>query len=385
MYEIMESSIILALIMAKLLANVVVVGGSTILIYSNLNSIRHNKIRLHRINKYQGCKVKELSLVDSKSITELKQEVNKEKEATFLEYINKLKNYTSEDNLKTLYRNLNTLEVEHGKNFILSFLGAGGAYTARENKIIYEKNKFLGHEFLHFCSSYVNQNEMISVMELLKTYIQVYFRVFGSDRKILLKELKQIVKEEIKEAYGGFYQVHDDISLGKGLDEGYTELLASRIYNHGKIMAYKKEVKIAKLLEFFFDNPKDMENYYFNHDLNGFVHHMEKFTSRENIIQLISEIDSMNKLQLPWYLPNYIKVQLKLYEWFNEKNNDLEKLQQFKDLICKNKIVSIALKSRKIKLQRVFQRGRVILEDTKEEQELKEETVSYENTEKRER
>lgn len=369
--------------MTQLLSKVFVVGVYTILIYSNLNSIRKNKIRLHRINNYQGCKIKELSLVDSNSIAELKKEIDKEKEATFLEYINKLKNYTSEDNLKTLYRNLNTVEIEQGKNFILSFIGAGGAYAARENKIIYEENKFFGHEFLHFCSSYVNQNEILSVMELLKTYMHVYFRVFGSDRKILLKELKQIVKEEIKETYNGFYQVHDDISLGKGLDEGYTELLASRIYNHGKIMAYKKEVKIAKLLEFFFDNPKDMENYYFNYDLNGFVHHMEKFTPRENIIQLISEIDSINKLQLPWYLPNYIKVQLKLYEWFNEKNNDLEKLQQFKKLIYKNKIVSIVLKSRKIKLQRTFQKGSVILEDTKEEQELKEETVSYENIEKR--
>ena len=87
-----------------------------------------------------------------------------------------------------------------------------------------------------------------------------------------------------------------------------------------------------------------MEKFYFNHDLNGFIHHMEQFTSRENIIQMITQIDSVNELKFPWYLPNYIKVQQDLYEWFNRKNNNSEKRQQFQELICENKLVSIALK-----------------------------------------
>lgn len=382
MYEIMGNGVILALITTKLLANVALVGIPTILIYGNLNSLVQSKIKLNKISNYKECKVKELSLVDSKTIENLKKETNREKERLFLEYIDKLKNYTSEDNLKTLYRNLNTLEVEQRKSLISSLLSAGGIYITKENKIIYEKSKFFGHEFLHLCSSYVNSNEMFSVMELLKTYVHVYFRVFDTNRKILLDELKQIVNEEINGVYSGFYQVHDGISLGNGLNEGYTELLSSRIYGNGKIKVYKKEAKIAKLFEFFFDNPKDMEKFYFNHDLNGFIHHMEQFTSRESIIQLITEIDSVNELKFPWYLPNYIKVQLDLYEWFNRKNNNSEKRQQFQDLICENKLVSITLKKRKIKLKRTFQRGSIIQKNENQEQEFKEKTGFQENNQK---
>ncbi len=120
-------------------------------------------------------------LVDPKTIENLKKEMNREKEKLFLEYINKLKNYTSEDNLKTLHRNLNTLEVEQRKSLISSLLSAGGIYIATENKIIYEKSKFFGHEFLHLCSSYVDSDEILSIMELLKTYVQVYFRVFDTN------------------------------------------------------------------------------------------------------------------------------------------------------------------------------------------------------------
>lgn len=52
----------------------------------------------------------------------------------------------------------------------------------------------------------------------------------------MLDELKQIVNEAINGLYSGFYQVHDGISLGNGLNEGYTELLTSRIYDYGKIL-----------------------------------------------------------------------------------------------------------------------------------------------------
>lgn len=137
---------------------------------------------------------------------------------------------------------------------------------------------------------------------------------------------------------------------------GYTELLASRIYNkNNKVQTYKLEVQIAKLMELFFDNPKDMEKFYFNHDLLGFVKYMEQFSTSKEIVNLLHEIDNIHHRSSmitfnPFKLYDCIKIQLKLYKMFISKNKDIEKLKQFTDIICENKIIRMILSNKKMKL-----------------------------------
>lgn len=159
--------------------------------------------------------------------------------------------------------------------------------------------------------------------------------------------------KEKNKSYSGFAILENNkkINIGVGLAEGYTELLASRMHHNNKFIIYKKCKQLAEIFEYFFDNPKDMENYYFNHNLPGFIKYMEQFASREEIIKIIVEIDIINcdnlDITTTYY---YTKIQLKLYNWFKEKNDNPDKLQKLENLICKNKIAAIVIKNEKIKL-----------------------------------
>lgn len=301
----------------NLLQNFFIVSAS-ITIGKSLIITMYNKITFRKASKYNGCLIKECTFIDNVSIEKRKNQIEQKNLDVLLPLVEKLSNYTSNENLKTVYRNLTSLKIKKRKTLFLG--GLGGLYDSKNNTIEYSLIASLGHEFLHLASSYYNP--------------------------------------ETKEAYSGFAQKIDNIIIGKGLNEGYTELLASRIYNKkNKVRSYKLDVEIAKLLELFFDNPKEMEKLYFNHDLLGFVKHMEKFASKKEIVNLILEIDSAHNHATidplnPFILYTNIKIQLKLYKLFVTKNTDIEKLKQFTNLICENKSIYLFLNNNKMKLYR---------------------------------
>ena len=92
-----------------------------------------------------------------------------------------------------------------------------GIYNARNNKISFVNgvnSNTIFHELFHMASSYLDK-----------------------ENKIL---------------YGGFYQSSKGLNIGRGLDEGYTELLANRYSNASdslcyiceKILLAKKKCKV---------------------------------------------------------------------------------------------------------------------------------------------
>lgn len=275
-----------------------------------------NKINLKKISKYDGLTIKECTFTYNVASTErIKNKSGQKKLDDLLPLVEKLSSYTSKENLTTVYRNLISLKVK--KKPMLLFAGTAGLYNIENNTIKYSLTSSLGHEFLHLASSYYDF--------------------------------------ETKMEYAGFDQRKNGFGIGRGLNEGYTELLATRIYNkNNKVEAYKLEVQIAKLLELFFDNPKDMEKFYFNHDLLGFVKHMEQFASTKEIVHLLLEIDNIhNRSSItfnPFGLYDSIKIQLKLYKLFASKNKDIEKLKQFTNIICENKAICMILNNKKMKL-----------------------------------
>jgi len=273
-----------------------------------------NKIVINKISKYDGLNCSDLNILnDSKSLEEIKREINKEKIKDILPYVEKIVNFTSENNLKNIYTNLNSLTIQ--KNRFILLKGIAGEYSQKENIITYALKSSIGHELLHLASRSIKNGK----------------------------------------EYSGFIFKTKHLVLGRGLNEGYTELLASRLFNKSKkTNSYEEEVKIARILEYFFDNPKDMEKYYFNTDLPGLIHYMEKYAKREEIIKLITEIDKINNSSLDIVIAlktyYYIKIQLTLYKWFKEKNKDLDKLKKLEDLLCENKLVSLIINNEKTKL-----------------------------------
>ena len=292
-------------------------GVETILVLNiaqDLIGLVLHGITIKKISKYNGCIVKDLSLSDCSNLEELKNNLNNEKLKQFILYLNKLENYTSEENLITVYQNLSTAKLKKNKFILLG--GARGSYDSKKNTIEYAKYSSIGHEFLHLSSSY-----------------------YDSENNIILT---------------GFCQRKKFALIGKGLNEGYTELLASRIYNEEcKVTSYKNEVKIARLFELFFDDYKTMEKYYFHHDLPAFIRYMETFIPHDEIIKIICDIDKITAIRKNINFVHFYystKVQITLYHWFIINCRDQDKIRLFQDLICENPIISAVFHNKEYKL-----------------------------------
>ena len=285
---------------------------------SNVSITALSKVRLKKDKKYEEYLIRDFPYVDPISLEERKKRVNSTKNKELLFYIEKLERFTNEENLKNAYRNLSTVDVKwQPYKIIYSTLGS---YDAKKNQLKYALNGTLGYEFLNMCSTYYDVDS--------------------------------------NEKQAGFSWQKGFSIIGRGLNVGYTELLNARIYNEDYLIEdHEKEARIAELIEFFFDDPKEMESLYFNHNLPGFIQHMEQFKEREEVIKLIREIDQITFSSyfgnpLPTY--DYIKIQLKLYDWFKESNKNPKKLEKMEKLLNENKIISIALNRKKIKLVKGF-------------------------------
>lgn len=81
-------------------------------------------------------------------------------------------------------------------------------------------------------------------------------------------------------------------NIGTGLTEGYTELLAERYFGEGN--SYYEEKYYASLLENIVGKEK-MEQLYFKADLNGLIEELEKYETRDNILNFVENLDYLNK------------------------------------------------------------------------------------------
>lgn len=102
-----------------------------------------------------------------------------------------------------------------------------------------------------------------------------------------------IYKDEVR--YSGFRQSSSKfgvVSFGKGLNEGYTQLLTERYFGDIKKIkgAYVYEVHIADKLEKLVGQEK-MESLYLNANLPGLLTELKKYASEEEIAKFISGID----------------------------------------------------------------------------------------------
>lgn len=85
------------------------------------------------------------------------------------------------------------------------------------------------------------------------------------------------------------------VDLGRGLNEGYTQLLTERYF--GSIYGdkiYIFEVHFARMTEEIIGKSK-MESLYLNANLNGLIDELKKFESKENIMRYICHLDFINK------------------------------------------------------------------------------------------
>lgn len=167
--------------------------------------------------------------------------------------------------LTNFYNNLNELKINPKKfgfkNLVLR-TNTAGTYDAKKNQIRVDKDDYIStiyHELFHMASS---------------TY-----------------------KDGIR--YSGFRQSSlkpGVVSLGKGINEGYTQLLTERYFGDIEEVkgTYEYEVHIADKLEKLVGQEK-MESLYLNANLHGLLTELKKYASEEEITKFISGVDFLTE------------------------------------------------------------------------------------------
>lgn len=89
--------------------------------------------------------------------------------------------------------------------------------------------------------------------------------------------------------YCGFRQVSDDFDIGRGINEGYTELLNNR-YFEVSFDAYKHFQILDLLIEKIIGQEK-MTKMYFDADLYGLIEEFSKYCDKNMAYELVEDID----------------------------------------------------------------------------------------------
>ena len=267
------------------------------------------KYVLQAISKYDGYLINQERFLDNATLCKVEVENRSDLKILF-PYIEKIANYVGEDELKLLYTNLKSATLEKCK---LKH-GTIGVWRPTEKKILYKVDKSLGHELLHVASSFYD--------------------------------------EVRKELQCGFSQASEEglAEIGNGLNEGYTEYLTFQIFGEDKNSGYKNLTLIARLLELFFDDPKEMEKFYFGHDLPGFIHYMERFIPYDRMISIILSLDKIDIYEHGYekgVTLEMVNVEMELYRYFIESNASPEKLEKFENIIKQKEVTAKALKREK--------------------------------------
>lgn len=178
----------------------------------------------------------------------------------------------SSDNLVILYNNINDLKIEkiymnefleHIKNIIFKrgtkdFDVAG--YNVFSNRIRIEEEYVdidMPHELFHMASS-----------------------VYDKEKNIL---------------YTGFVQtiIKDNINIGDGINEGYTEWMVAKYYDESILSdstSYKYLCNVAKNLDEIVGK-NQMEKLYLKANLKGLIEELAKYSSYDNVMHFISATD----------------------------------------------------------------------------------------------
>lgn len=199
----------------------------------------------------------------------------------------------------------------------------------------------------------------------------------GSMSHELIHLFSSTYDDKNRREFIGFSQRDLDtrFEIGRGINEGYTTLIDERVFPENyDPHSYTYEMKIAELVELFFEDAKDMQHLFFNHNLPGLIKKLEEYAEREEIISLLYKIDKItlsNSRHLYYinlyrnsedviFLPKiplnfigisaYMEVQLTLYKWFMTKCKDQERREKFINLLCEDSMTKTIIQKKKYKL-----------------------------------
>ena len=176
------------------------------------------------------------------------------------EFVKIIEQNFSENVLTNFYNNINRVKIN--KNKLIKFSGLGGFYICATNEIKYSNVGSLYHELFHMASAVYDGNSAIE-----HTGFQQYYK-----------------------------HEKEELDIGMAINEGYTELLAKRYFNHKdyKSIGYIEEYDIAEKLEVVVGR-KLMENYYLKADLQGLINELSAYVSTDEVFEFLTYTDFITK------------------------------------------------------------------------------------------
>lgn len=206
----------------------------------------------------------------------------------------KMENSISKENLITMYNNLHNLNVREGdiSLIILNFLSVLKSRLTRENKFGIIGGFYSGLE--NKVVSYSPKGvEIISKLFKIETELPLE-KIYSHE----LLHMSSSIKKKNKSCagfYHCYYALYAKFSVGRGINEGYTELLNERIFdgkNDGGL--YEIYKIISGMTENIVGKDK-MTQLYFNADLKGLVLEISRYISKQETKQFIINLDLMVK------------------------------------------------------------------------------------------
>ena len=213
---------------------------------------------------------------------------------------NKMEETFDKEDLKNMNENLKTLKIHICKPYLSKilqyFTGAKGYYLPKNNRIVlHEESDIIYHESLHLsCNNRKNEEDIIG-----------FDRYTNKDKKILF--------------------------FGKGLNEIYTEILANRLFDKEIEIITNKTVELVLLLEQLID---DLPSLYLNSDLYELVIKLSEYTSINESLEFIYNIDRLFEIEIKnnirkqdkeKYKEIYIKTLSFLKQYKFKKENQAQK------------------------------------------------------------
>jgi len=199
------------------------------------------------------------------SNVEISQIGSKKVRDAVVEFTEVLEKEFPKDALTNFYNNINEVKIQSNP---LLMLVAGGMYFVKKNRINVPLFFTIYHELFHMASA-----------------------VYDKDKKL---------------AFCGFHHfvntpnIFKRNNIGRGINEGYTQLLARRcfgkkhkILNNRLFKAYNFEVGIAEQLEKIVGQ-EDMKRYYLKADLMGLINNLKQYASEQDVLKFITDVDLVN-------------------------------------------------------------------------------------------
>lgn len=282
---------------------------------------KKSKLALRKIPKYNDA-----IIISEKHINEIISSLNNLSDANTYQskikdyiniyqseikkYINILLENLSFEDKKVLLYNLETLVIK--KNKMLYFDNIAGYYYPSKNLIEYCKTESLSHEVLHMASSY---------SDLTTGTI-----------------------------YTGFLQSNCKNEIGRAINEGYTEILNYRLFNGSTKTPYKRQIRVARLIELLLGDSEKLTHLYFNCNLEGLINEINKYSSSEEAFNLITELDKVLIYESSCFTKSKATrladdIELMLSEKIINNVSNPESLRAFENIIFQNNNIKSRVKS----------------------------------------